>query len=241
MSLLRTIGFGWICFYFFVIRIPKRFYVERLMKTDEAKGKKIAKDVLYKYARRIMKNSGATIEEFGRQNVPQEGPVLYIANHRSFYDVFSLYQQLPNGIEFIAKDGLGQIPQASAWFELSGMMFLQRGDTKHGAKVMLKAIDELKRGYSVAIFPEGTRGQYHEVGEFKSGFVSIAKKAKCKIVPIALKNTEYIQEMHSPWITPAEVKIRYGEPIDVNALDIKDKDAICEMIRGKIQSMYDEL
>lgn len=83
-------------------------------------------------------------------------------------------------------------------------LFLDRDDIKQGLKVVLAAIDQVKSGISICVFPEGTRcknkDDLTEVQSFKEGTFKIATKSKCKIVPMAIMGTNEIFEDHLPWV-----------------------------------------
>lgn len=95
-------------------------------------------------------------------------------------------------------------------------LFLDRKDLKQGLKTILTAIDQVKSGISICIFPEGTRNRDREDATmllpFKDGSFKIAQKTGCPIIPMALTGTADILKSF-PWLHRAEVKLTYGEPI----------------------------
>ncbi len=192
--------------------------------------------------------SGVKLTVIGEENVPRDEPVLYIGNHRSFFDVVVTYARCPGLTGYIAKDGVNKVPIFRIWMKRLHCIFLKRDDMKEGLKVILKAIEYVKSGISICIFPEGTRNKDREnpisLLPFKEGSFKIASKTGCKIVPMALIGTADILENHFPWIHSTDIKLIYGEPIDVSALD-KDQQkhvgAYCqtvveELIRSNLQS-----
>ena len=192
--------------------------------------------------------SGVKLTVIGEENVPKDEPVLYIGNHRSFFDVVVTYARCPGLTGYIAKDGVNKVPIFRIWMKRLHCIFLKRDDMKEGLKVILKAIEYVKSGISICIFPEGTRNKDRDnptsLLPFKEGSFKIASKTGCKIVPMALIGTADILENHFPWIHSTDIKLIYGEPIDVSALD-KDQQkhvgAYCqtvveELIRSNLQS-----
>lgn len=167
--------------------------------------------------------SGVKLTVIGEENVPRDEPVLYIGNHRSFFDVVVTYARCPGLTGYIAKDGVNKVPIFRIWMKRLHCIFLKRDDMKEGLKVILKAIEYVKSGISICIFPEGTRNKDREnpisLLPFKEGSFKIASKTGCKIVPMALIGTADILENHFPWIHSTDIKLIYGEPIDVSALD----------------------
>lgn len=192
--------------------------------------------------------SGVKLTVIGEENVPRDEPVLYIGNHRSFFDVVVTYARCPGLTGYIAKDGVNKVPIFRIWMKRLHCIFLKRDDMKEGLKVILKAIEYVKSGISICIFPEGTRNKDRDnptsLLPFKEGSFKIAIKSGCKIVPMALIGTADILENHFPWIHSTDIKLIYGEPIDVSALD-KDQQkhvgAYCqavveELIRSNLQT-----
>lgn len=192
--------------------------------------------------------SGVKLTVIGEENVPRDEPVLYIGNHRSFFDVVVTYARCPGLTGYIAKDGVNKVPIFRIWMKRLHCIFLKRDDMKEGLKVILKAIEYVKSGISICIFPEGTRNKDKDnptsLLPFKEGSFKIASKTGCKIVPMALIETADILENHFPWIHSTDIKLIYGEPIDVSALD-KDQQkhvgAYCqtvveELIRSNLQT-----
>lgn len=167
--------------------------------------------------------SGVRLTVIGEENVPKDEPVLYIGNHRSFFDVVVTYARCPGLTGYIAKDGVNKVPIFRIWMKRLHCIFLKRDDMKEGLKVILKAIEYVKSGISICIFPEGTRNKDKDnptsLLPFKEGSFKIAIKTGCKIVPMALIGTADILENHFPWIHSTDIKLIYGEPIDVSALD----------------------
>lgn len=185
--------------------------------------------------------SGVKLTVIGEENVPRDEPVLYIGNHRSFFDVVVTYARCPGLTGYIAKDGVNKVPIFRIWMKRLHCIFLKRDDMKEGLKVILKAIEYVKSGISICIFPEGTRNKDRNnptsLLPFKEGSFKIASKTGCKIVPMALIGTADILENHFPWIHSTDIKLIYGEPIDVSALD-KDQQ---KHVGAYCQTVVDEL
>ena len=74
----------------------------------------------------------------------------------------------------------------------------------------------LAAGYSMVVFPEGTRTETGEVGEFKAGAFKIAQKNKVPVVPFVLEGSSRLMGKHSLWIHPASVTVKILEPIDTS-------------------------
>ena len=178
----------------------------------------------------ILKITGAKITVIGEENVPKDTPVLYIGNHRSYFDILLTYSRCPIRTGYIAKKEMEKIPLLSTWMRYLHCLFLDRKDIKKGLKTILSGIELIKSGISVCIFPEGTRNKGEELSllPFHNGSFKIAEKTGCPIIPMSLNNTCDIFEGHFPFIKKTHVILEYGKPIYPKELDKDEKKRIGE-------------
>ena len=170
----------------------------------------------------ILKMTGVTTTVIGEENVPKDTPVLYIGNHRSYFDIVLSYSRCPIRTGYIAKKEMARYPLLSNWMRYLHCLFLDRKDIKQGLKTILTAIEKVKSGISICIFPEGTRNKNADETEmlpFHDGSFKIAARAKSPIIPIAISNSANIWEANFPKMTPTHVVIEYGKPIIPSELD----------------------
>ena len=184
--------------------------------------------------------SGSHVTVKGMENVPKDEAVLYIGNHRSYFDVVLTYARCPGLTSYMAKKEVARVPLLSTWMRFLHCLFLDRKDIKQGLKTILAAIDLIKNGISVCIFPEGTRSTGPEQTEllpFHEGSFKVATKTDCLIVPMAITNTSRIFEDHIPFIRSTDVVIEYGKPFRPSELTKEQKKGIGGYTRGIIQEM----
>lgn len=187
--------------------------------------------------------TGSTVTVIGEENVPRDRPVLYIANHRSFYDVLLTYVRVPRITGYIAKYEMRHVPLLNCWMRLLHCLFLDRKDIRQGLQSILAAIEKVKAGISICIFPEGTRPKdvpELEMLPFHKGSFKIATKTDCPIVPIALSNTSAIFEDHLPRVCPAHVTIEYGKPIYPEELSREEQKNLAEHTQDIILGMLEK-
>jgi 1-acyl-sn-glycerol-3-phosphate acyltransferase len=173
----------------------------------------------------------------GQENVPKDEAVLYISNHRSYFDIPVAYTTVPTLTGFMAKKEIARIPFLSYWMRFLQCLFLDRDDIKQGLKTILKGIEQVKAGYSVFISPEGTRSQGTEMKPFKEGSFKIAEKTGCAIIPVAITNTDEVFENHAPWVHSAHVIIEYGKPIYPKELAKEQQKFLGSYVQGIIREM----
>lgn len=163
--------------------------------------------------------AGARVDYIGLENVPSDTPVLYVGNHRSYFDIVLTYPKVPRPTGYIAKKEIDRYPLLNVWMRNLHCLFLDRRDVKAGLQTIMQAIDMMKSGISVCIFPEGTRGKTEgEFLPFNEGSFKIASKSDCPIVPMTINNSAAVLENHFPYIKKAHVIVEYGKPVYVKDL-----------------------
>ena len=183
--------------------------------------------------------SGTSVTVLGEENVPKDEAVLYVGNHRSYYDIIMTYVRVPRPTGYMAKVEMLRYPSLSTWMKYLHCIFLDRSNIKAGMKSILDAIEKIKSGISICIFPEGTRNKTDAMFlEFHDGSFKIAEKSGCPIVPISINNANAIFEDHIPRIKKAHVVIEYGKPIYTKDLSKDDKRRLSAIVQEVIKTNY---
>ncbi len=185
--------------------------------------------------------SGVSVTVLGEENVPKDEAVLYIGNHRSYFDVIMTYVRVPRPTGYMAKVGMLRVPSLSTWMKYLHCIFLDRSNIKAGMQSILNAIEKVKSGISICIFPEGTRNRTDDaLLEFHDGSFKIAEKTGCPVVPMSINNAAAIWEDHLPWIRKAHVVIEYAKPIYVRDLDREQKRHLSATVQDIIRTNYEK-
>ncbi len=186
--------------------------------------------------------AGAKVTYIGEENIPKKQAVLYIANHRSFFDIVLTYKNCPDLTSYVSKKEILKVPFLNFWMMFLYCLFLDRSNIKAGLATIKKAIDYISRGISVCIFPEGTRNK--EEGTllpFKDGSFRIAVKSGCPIVPMAISGSAAVFEDHMPFLRRANVTVTYGKPFYVKDLPEEDRKHPAAYTQRVMQKMLDEM
>lgn len=184
--------------------------------------------------------SGIKKKVIGVERVPKDRSVLFIINHRGFFDVILAFYTVPVLSGFVSKKEIAKVPGLRLWMRLIRCVFLDRENPREGIKAILKGIENIKNGISMFISPEGTRNSGEGLLEFKPGSLKMAEKAGCPIVPVAITNANKVFEDHLPWIKPAEMTIEYGEPIYIQELSKEARAKLLEHCREKVLELYEK-
>ena len=225
---------------YLILSLPVLFYLRSLEKKDAAAAALKSLNMV-RWILGIVRNlAGITCEVRGLENIPKDRAVLYVGNHRSYFDIVMGYTTVPSPTGFIAKKEMIGIPLLNLWMEQMNCLFLDRANIKEGLKTILTGIEKVKGGASVWIFPEGTRNESKDPAdlmEFHEGSLKIAEKSGCPVIPVAITGTDDVFERHTPWIRKSHVIIEYGEPIYLKELPPDKKKLPGAYTREVISSM----
>jgi glycerol-3-phosphate dehydrogenase (NAD(P)+) len=150
------------------------------------------------------------LSRIGREHIPQSGPVIFAANHRSFFDPFAIGLCLRRPLYYVAKQELFRYNRLLAWLlNALGAFPVNRGAADGDMLETARAI--LERGDCVLIFPDGTRTRPGALGRPKRGVGRLALETGAPVVPVAIIGTEAIRR---GWrIRPHKIRVRIGPPL----------------------------
>lgn len=147
----------------------------------------------------------------GAENIPVRGPILLAVNHRAYMDPPYLSMVTKRQLHLMGKEQLFKIPLFGPYIRALGAFPVKRGAPDRGA--IRQAIEELKAGHVLGIFPEGTRADPGTLLPAERGFALIAKQTGVPIVPIALEGTDRVHPKHAKRLHRAHVTATVGEPV----------------------------
>lgn len=189
--------------------------------------------------RQVTRLSGTKVIAIGEENIPKDTAVLYVGNHRSFYDIVLTYARMTSLTGFVAKKEMNRYPLLSHWMRNVHCLFLDRDNVKEGLKTILEAIEKVKKGISIFIFPEGTRNKTSDSFlPFHAGSFKIAEKGDVPIIPVTIVNSAAIFEDHLPKVKKATVVIEYGKPVYLKELDKETRKNISTYVFRIISDTY---
>ncbi len=181
--------------------------------------------------------SGARTTIIGKENIPADTAVLYVANHRSYFDIILTCMNVPSLTGYVAKTEMLRYPLLVNWMRNIHCTFLDRKNIKKGLQVIQENVENLKNGISVFVFPEGTRNKTDELLlPFHDGSLKMAERSGVPIVPVTINNSEQIFEAHMPKIKKGHVIIEFGKPIYMNGMTREEK----KQVSGQIQQILKE-
>jgi 1-acyl-sn-glycerol-3-phosphate acyltransferase len=165
----------------------------------------------------------------GRRHVPKTGGVVAISNHQSFLDLILIGQALPREITYIARTSLWNSFAYRALTWPFTVMGIRRGEADLGA--IKEAIDRLKRGELLLLFPEGTRTRTGKVGPFSMGFYTMAHRAGVPVLPIRIQGSFQAWPRWQPLPRPAQITLDIFEPFTIGD---RSKEEVREFLERTI-------
>lgn len=186
--------------------------------------------------------SGTRVEARGMENIPRDSAVLYVANHRSYFDIVLTYALFPGVTGYVAKKEMKKWPLLNVWMANIQCLFLDRENIKEGLKTILLGVEKVKKGISICIFPEGTRNKVNDTFlPFHEGSFKIAEKGGVPVVPMVITGSAQVFEDHLPKIKKATVVIEFQKPVYIKDLDKETQKNLGSYVQGIISQRYFQL
>lgn len=194
------------------------------------------------WARQAARIAGARVELTGLEKIPDDKPVLYVANHQGALDIPIMMGYLPGTPGFVAKKELFAIPVFGSWMRRIGCVSLDRESARQALKSITVAARSVQAGRRLVLFPEGTRSRDAKgtIGPFKRGSLQLATKADAVVVPVTVEGSRFLLASVNPPGVAGEVSLTVGEPVDVTALGRDAVKALPETVHDVIKETLDE-
>ena len=176
-------------------------------------------DLLYTIAmgtaRLGLRAAGIRILVHGRDNIPENCPCIFMANHVSNLDPPVLLPLIPGHTSVLLKSSLMRIPILGTAMRMGKFVPVERGSTQEAARRSVNAAAEAVRsGLHLVVFPEGTRSRDGRLAAFRKGPFFLAEQTHAPIIPVAISGTEKLMRKGSAAIHPGTVTLTYLPRID---------------------------
>lgn len=235
---MKTLGVGIVLMIALFFSLPYHYYLRNLWKKNPEKAWKKSRKYVSGFFRLELKLSGCHVEVRGKENIPANVPVLFVGNHRSYFDILIYHESIGTPVGFIAKKEMRKIPLLPLYMDDIGCLFLDRNDIRQGMEIIKQGAEFMNMGHSMILFPEGTRNQTENLLPFKEGGYKMAEKSKSPIVPVAISGSDLLLESAPKnHIRSHNVIIEFGKPFYPSELSPKERKAVYAQIPDMIQTM----
>ncbi len=180
------------------------------------------------------------LEVQGRENADPQRPTIYVSNHHSTLDIPVLFHAIPVNIRFLAKSQLKWVPVLGWYIWIAGHLFIDRSNRARAIASLDDAVQKIRRGTSIIVYPEGTRST-GRILPFKKGPFALALKSGAAVCPVAIVGTDRIMPRNSWRITPGSVRVAIGEPIDVSPFAPDGRESLAREVRTRIIRLHEQL
>ncbi|MBW8878456.1 MAG: AMP-binding protein [Acidobacteria bacterium] len=163
--------------------------------------------------RLLFTGAGIPLRLEGAENLETGGPRIVAATHASYLDGMVLTALLPPEVSFVVKRELEKSFISRIFLRRLGALFVERFDAVQSAGETHKALDALRSGESLAIFPEGTFRRYPGLLPFRMGTFAVAVDAGVPVVPVVLRGTRPILRAGERLLRRGEVTVIVAPPV----------------------------
>jgi len=176
--------------------------------------------------------TGTTVKIQGVENIDPKKSYILVSNHQGNFDIFAFLGYLPIQFRWIAKAELFRAPFMGWAMSRIGYIAIERESPKKAYRSMLQAAEKVKNGFSVMIFPEGTRSLDGNLQPFKKGLFLIALKSQAPILPITICGTGKIMQKGDWHIHPGNVQIIINPPIETTGIPPEREEELSARVRN---------
>jgi 1-acyl-sn-glycerol-3-phosphate acyltransferase len=194
-------------------------------------------DLARLWSRLVLACAGVKVEVEWRGQLEPGRPYVFMANHASSVDIWTLFVALPLRVRMIAKKQLRAIP-ILGWAMWAGrFIFVDRENAAAARRSIEEAERRIRNGDNVLLFPEGTRTRDGTLGPFKKGGFHLAINAGVPVVPVALMGAREVMPRGSLLLRSGRVRVIVDAPIPTEGMTEGDRNRLLEDVRGKVAAM----
>ncbi|MFT3742751.1 MAG: lysophospholipid acyltransferase family protein [Pyrinomonadaceae bacterium] len=185
-----------------------------------------------------LKACGARVKVSGHENVDPNRSYVFASNHRSYLDTATLFFFAGQKMGLVAKAELLKVPVLGQGMGFVNIIAIDRSNPERAVASMKKAREVMDDGYSFGVFVEGTRAMPGELLPFKKGAFHLALQTGSAIVPVAIKNSDWMMGKRTGVAFPGTIEMVLLKPIET---DGKTADDLMSILKETRQAIADEL
>ena len=154
----------------------------------------------------------------GREHLQAGQSYVFVSNHQGAFDIFLVYGFIGLPIKWMMKAGLERIPLVGYACRAAGFIFVDNSSPRAARRSIAEAERRLKDGFSLAVFPEGSRSKTGRMGRFKKGAFQVALDRGLPVVPITLNGPYHVLPIGRWLAWPHRLEMVIHPPIDCGTL-----------------------
>ncbi|KAF5058520.1 Acyltransferase [anaerobic digester metagenome] len=197
--MLRTILFFAELAFSLIGLTPKLKTARDLRKTNPRASFLYASKVAHRWVQPKLKLIGADFYVLGKENIPPEPtPCVFIGNHQSEFDFAMMLGLIDKPLGFVAKKELLRYPFLRDWMKMANCTFIDRSTPRRAMEAILEGIENVRQGYTMVIYPEGTTSSGGDMLPFKPGAFKLATKPEAIIIPVVIEGSHQLFDLSRP-------------------------------------------
>jgi len=170
-------------------------------------------------ARVWLKACGAKVLVTGQENLDDNRSYVFVSNHRSYLDTATLFFCSERKLGLVAKKELLKVPVFGQGMSYIHIIAIDRENAESARRSMERARDVMAQGWSFGVFAEGTRAMPGELLPFKKGAFHLALQTDSAIVPVAIKNTDWMMGKKTGLAFPGTIEMIFLPAIETSGQD----------------------
>lgn len=189
-------------------------------------------------ARTWLSACGAKVKVRGTENLDPDTSYVFASNHRSYLDTATFFGCTGKRMGLVAKKELLKVPVMGQGMSYVNIIAIDRSNPERALESMRKAREVMESGYSFGVFVEGTRAMPGELLPFKKGAFHLALQTGAPIVPVAIKNSDWMMGKRTGVAFPGEIEMILLPPIQTQG---RSNDDVMELLLETRKAIADEL
>lgn len=182
----------------------------------------------------VSKSMGLTFSIKGTEKIVPGTSYIITPNHQSNADILALLMTLPVRFRWVVKKELLRIPLFGSAIRGTGAISLDRKDREGSVRRLREGTSKLGGGWSVLIYPEGTRSADGRLQPLKKGAFMMAVQTGIPILPVTCNGAFKVMPKKTLTIRPGHITVTIGDPIETAGLTEEDVPAIMEKTRNEL-------
>ena len=153
------------------------------------------------------------VKVIGRENIDPNTSYVFVANHQGAFDIFLIWGFLEHDFKWMLRRGITKIPIIGQACKDGGHIIVDERGSKGMMATIRQALNTLKGGMSLVVFPEGTRTGDGHLSRFKRGAFQLAGMVKLPVVPVTLDGPYRLLKKGSMSLWPTQLTITIHKPL----------------------------
>jgi 1-acyl-sn-glycerol-3-phosphate acyltransferase len=182
---------------------------------------------------------GTRLAVRGKEKIEKGRTYIVMSNHQSLVDPWVLIGKLPLQLRWTIKTEVKKIPIFGYALERMGHIYVGSRKRKDTALTLKGAVQKIREGSSLAIFPEGTRSNDGHLQKFHKGGAIIAIRSGVPILPVTINGSRFMLPKGTLALMPGKIEVIVGDSIDPGMFDENRKDELMSVVKSAIQQNLD--